>query len=99
MTELVTSGGPQLPPESTTRDLPVHLSTVDLCRVWRSTHRYLQEARSPDETASCARLRQLLLDELERRHPDAVAAWLATGACAADGPERFLPSDRRDSSP
>jgi hypothetical protein len=99
MTDAVGSRAPQLPSESTTRDLLVRLSSIDLCRAWRSTHRYLQDARSPEETAACARLRQLLFDELERRHPDAVAAWLATGAGAADGPERFLPSDRRDSSP
>jgi hypothetical protein len=84
--------------ESTTRDLLLRLSSLELCRMWRSTHRYLQAARTPLELVACARLREMLLDELEFRHPDAVAAWLAAGACAADGPERFLPSDRRDGS-
>jgi hypothetical protein len=85
--------------ESTTRDLLLRLSSLELCRMWRSTHRYLQAARTPLELVACARLREMLLDELDSRHPDAVAAWLAAGACAADGPERFLPpSDRRHGS-
>ncbi len=40
-------------------------------------------------------LRQGCLDELERRHPSALHAWLDSGARASEGPERFLASRER----
>jgi hypothetical protein len=87
----------QFAPESTTRDVLVQLSSAELCRAWQSTHRRLQLAASVVEVGACARLRLLLLEELECRHPQEVAAWLAGGGDAAEALEGFLPSDPRNS--
>jgi hypothetical protein len=90
--------GGHLEARGTTQEALVRLTSSQLCQVWRSSHRHLQAAASPVETIACVQLRQMLLDELERRHPEAVAAWLTLDADAAAGPERFLPSDPRNSS-
>jgi hypothetical protein len=85
--------GGQVAPEHTTRDVLVQLSSAELCRAWQSTHRQLQLAGSVVEVDGCARLRLLLLEELECRHPQEVAAWLAEGGDAAEALVGFLPSD------
>ena len=89
---------PHLEGIGTTEEALRRLTSSQLCQVWRSSHRHLQGAASPVETIACVQLRQMLLEELERRHPVAVAAWLTLEADAATGPERFLPSDPRNSS-
>jgi hypothetical protein len=90
--------GGHLEGRGTTQEALARLTSSQLCQVWRSSHRHLQAAASPVETIACVQLRQMLLEELERRHPEAVAAWLTLDADAAAGPERFLPSDPRNSS-
>jgi hypothetical protein len=40
--------------------------------------------------------RQVYLDEMERRSPSGLRAWLESGARAAGGPERFLGKRRDD---
>jgi hypothetical protein len=67
-----------------------------LCRAWRSSFLGLEAARSTMEVLDAVRVRQVLLDELHRRHLPEVRAWIAAGGRAASGPERFLgPATRR----
>jgi hypothetical protein len=72
------------------------LSETELCREWRRSFLTLQSAHSPGKLMRVVSQRQIYLDELERRCPSALQAWLASGARAAGGPERFLPGQRRD---
>lgn len=66
------------------------LSNRELCHEWRRTFLALQSARCPARTLAVVAIRQLLLDEMERRDGRALAAWLSSGARAAGGPDRFL---------
>ena len=65
------------------------LRTVELCQLWRASHWMVREAR-PRRALRLVRLREEVLDELERRHPDAVNEWLSSGHHTADGPTRYL---------
>lgn len=65
------------------------LSDTALCRLWRGTFWDLQQVKSPDEALRTVALRQACLDELGRRDPAALRSWLASGARASGGPERF----------
>jgi hypothetical protein len=85
----------EIPPE----DRPVGLSPTSqysgmtdasLCQAWRASFAELVGVVDPTDRARVVRLRQDHLDELLRRHPEPVRAWLATGPRAAGGPERFL---------
>jgi hypothetical protein len=62
----------------------------ELCREWRHSFVTLQSARTAEELARVVAQRQVFLDEMERRSPTALKAWLDSGARAAGGPERFL---------
>lgn len=67
------------------------MTTLELCRVWVATGDQLRTCLSPELRLRLANARQLCLDELERRDPDGVAAWLASAnASAAGDPHRFL---------
>jgi hypothetical protein len=66
------------------------LSDGELCRLWRSTFWELAKQHSADECLTLVTLRQACLDELDRRDPSGLRAWLASGARASGGPERFL---------
>jgi hypothetical protein len=66
------------------------MDTHELCHEWRRTYLALQAARFPSASLRIVSRRQLLLDEIERRNPAAMSAWLASGARAAGGPDRFL---------
>jgi hypothetical protein len=66
------------------------LDTVELCRLWRVTFWMVRDLRSPARTVHVVELRQVVLDELERQRPDAVAQWLTSGRHGADGPARYL---------
>jgi hypothetical protein len=66
------------------------LSDRELCRVWRVSFCALQDARTALAKERIFTLRHAYLQELERRDPDAIRAWLAAGARAAGGPEKFL---------
>ncbi|WP_445259038.1 hypothetical protein [Nocardioides aurantiacus] len=77
---------------------PRRLATADtdtVCAAWRGSHLMLAAARSCEETLLVARVRELYLDELSRRHPAQMAAWFAAEPLAVDGPERYLPGDDR----
>lgn len=66
------------------------LSDAELCRAWRASFAALLESSEPAAREHVVRIRELYLDELITRHPDAVNAWLASNPRAAGGPERFL---------
>jgi hypothetical protein len=66
------------------------LNNHDLCHAWRCSFVALEDAASPVERIRVVLLRQRYLDEMDRRDPDAFGAWLASGARAAGGPDRFL---------
>jgi hypothetical protein len=64
------------------------LTTATLLREWEATEDLLRVARNH---ATAAALRSLLLDELSRRDPGGVAAWLAAGG---GSPADFIRADR-----
>jgi hypothetical protein len=66
------------------------LSDGELCGLWRSTFWELKKQHSADECLTLVTLRQSCLDELDRRDPSGLQAWLASGARASGGPERYL---------
>jgi hypothetical protein len=66
------------------------LSDDELCRQWRFSFTALADARSAGLRVQVVRARQLYLDEIERRHPLELQAWLASGARAASNPMPFL---------
>lgn len=71
-------------------DVVGEMTTLQLCQVWVVTGDQLRTC-TPDLRFRLASARQLCLDELERRDPDGVAAWLASAnASAAGDPARFL---------
>lgn len=65
------------------------LTDRDLCGMWRRS--YLQLRRAPEAGArlELVRLRAACLDEMERRHPRAVTAWLASRSARPGDPPRF----------
>jgi hypothetical protein len=73
-----------------THDLVRQMSDAELCRAWRRSYVSLQQARGPRVRALVVHTRQLLLDELERRYPAGLKAWLGSGARAAGAPDRFI---------
>jgi hypothetical protein len=66
------------------------LSDDELCLAWRRSFLALQRARTNAALHDIVRLRQAYLDELARRHPTQLQAWLESGARAASGPDRYL---------
>ncbi|NDL56804.1 hypothetical protein [Phytoactinopolyspora mesophila] len=53
------------------------MSNEDLCRLWENSSRAVRSAYLPASISSHVRLRQALLDEMERRDPEAMDRWLA----------------------
>jgi hypothetical protein len=70
------------------------MSDRELCREWRHSFVTLQSARSPQDRLRVVAQRQVYLDEMERRSPTALQAWLDSGARAAGGPDRYLTRQR-----
>lgn len=66
------------------------LTDQELCSAWRSSFAALHATTSPLVAEAVVALRQLCLDEMEKRDPEALQAWLESGARASDGPDRFL---------
>ncbi|MEU8225697.1 hypothetical protein [Kribbella sp. NPDC048915] len=92
--------GPQKPPASLAiADEPLtELDALDdeaLCLAWRRSYRRLEAARTPAERLVVVEQRQRYLDELDRRSPDGLAAWLAAGARASGNPLPYLDPRRR----
>lgn len=67
------------------------LDTPTLCRAWRRSFAMLSAAETATERSIVVELRQLYLDELERRHPQSLASWLETRPAPSSGPEAYLP--------
>ena len=71
---------------STARTLTDH----DLCRAWCTSFDLLQSVSDVEARARVVSLRQAYLDELDRRDPLGLSAWLASGARATSNPDRYL---------
>jgi hypothetical protein len=69
------------------------LSDDALCLAWRASFSALERAESHAERLRIVEARHTYLDELERRNPPGVAAWLASGARAAGNPTKFVLGD------
>ncbi|HET7329119.1 MAG TPA: hypothetical protein VFJ14_17750 [Nocardioidaceae bacterium] len=68
------------------------LSDAELCLTWRTSFTTLQRAASSTQRLRVVEIRQGCLDELERRHPDRLVAWLASGPRAAGDPGKAVTS-------
>jgi hypothetical protein len=77
---------------------PQPLTDAQLCTAWRISFSALEKASTEQQRLRIVAERQNCLDELERRNPHGLAAWLASGARAAGDPTRFVLGDRRAAS-
>lgn len=66
------------------------LSTEELCTSWRASYTIVRQATASDTRVELVSFRQACLDEMERRDPRGLHAWLDSGARAAGNPARFL---------
>lgn len=69
-----------------------------LCTLWHDTYLPLHGPVSPREAIRIVQQRQRCLDELERRHPEGLRAWLGTSAWASSSPLPYL-TDKRSADP
>ena len=69
---------------------PWLLDDLALCSAWRRSSLILEHHRPPATHLQMVQQRQLYLDELERRNPTGVAAWLASAHHGASDPTRFI---------
>jgi hypothetical protein len=67
-------------------------TTAQLCRQWHDSFEDLQKAPTPAARLRIVAARQQCLDELERRDPEGLNAWLSSTASAAGDPSRFVRS-------
>jgi hypothetical protein len=67
------------------------LDTATLCLAWRRSFLMLSAASTPAERSVVADLRQVYLDELDKRYPSSVATWLASFPSPGSGPDGYLP--------
>ena len=75
----------------------VHRLDLDgLCWAWTHSADLLAEVPQPPARAAVVALREVYLDEMERRDPAGFAAWLEAGVEAAASPARFLAAPRDD---
>lgn len=70
--------------------VPAAMSDAELCATWRRSFPRLQRAHNVEVRLQVVQLRAACLDELERRHPRAFRAWLASGTRASGDPAPFL---------
>lgn len=73
-----------------THDQVRQMTDAELCHAWRRSFVTLQYTRGLHLRAQVVQTRQLLLDEVDARHPAGLQAWLVSGARAAGGPDRFI---------
>lgn len=78
------------PDWSPTLTVPSHLSDEDLCLAWESSGRALRRCRTSGARLTLVRVRQACLDELERRQPDAIRAWVLAAEDAETSPAPYL---------
>ncbi|MEU4607337.1 hypothetical protein AB0F43_30500 [Kribbella sp. NPDC023972] len=81
------------PEQASVRTAPADLSDDALSLAWRASFPALQRATSPAQRLRIVTERQEYLDELERRNPRGLAAWLASGARAAGDPKPYVQGD------
>jgi hypothetical protein len=72
-----------------------NLDDEALCLAWRRSFLLLDGARSAAERLAVVEQRQQYLDELHRRSPKGLAAWLASGARASGNPLPYVDDARR----
>lgn len=65
-------------------------STLVLCRQWQSSYEELKTETAVSRRLEIVQARARCLEELERRDPAGLQAWLASNASAAGDPARFL---------
>lgn len=66
------------------------LTDEELCLAWRRSFVQMQNYLSAGQRIAMADVRCAYLDELERRQPDAFAAWIESGPRAAGDPGKFF---------
>jgi len=69
-----------------------------LCALWRKSRAGLRGAVTPDAQVQVVSTREALLDELERREPQAMDDWLTGGAVDPEGPSVYLVREGRPGS-
>jgi hypothetical protein len=74
--------------------VPGELSTPELCLAWRRSYFALLDVPAGPGRCEIVRIRERLLDEIERRDRDGFTRWLATGARAGSDPGRYLTTNR-----
>lgn len=84
------------PQDTPSANIKTETSTGELCRQWQESYDALRRATSPAARLRIVEARQRCLDELERRDPDGLNAWLASNASAAGDPSRFLAGNGPD---
>ncbi len=90
----ITRGDPRASLLANTRPWPDReMSDLELCRIWRLSFTWLGAASGPIEKAAIVRARQECLAELESRHPDAVAAWLASWPESSAVLDRYITAE------
>ncbi|WP_322937747.1 hypothetical protein [Nocardioides bizhenqiangii] len=62
----------------------------ELCRAWCASYGALHSTTSRRKLLRIVEERAGHLDEMEKRNPGTVAAWVASGATAADNPLPYL---------
>src|SRR4051812_18321389 len=72
------------------------LTDHDLCHAWCTSFDVLQSTSDVEARARIVCLRQAYLDELDRRDPHGLHAWLTSGARATGNPDRYLSHSRAD---
>ncbi len=82
-----------------THDTVRAMTDAELCLAWRRSFAVLQQVQGTQLRALVVETRQLLLDEVEARHPEGLQAWLGSGARAAGGPDRFIGLDGDSGQP
>jgi hypothetical protein len=72
------------------------LTTAELCKQWQDSYEALRVAATAAARLRIVETRQRYLDELERRDPNGLRAWLGDSASAAGDPSRFLAGEDGD---
>jgi hypothetical protein len=84
--------------ETWTLDWLASLDDGSLCLAWRQSFLLLEAAQTLEERVAVVRNRERCLDELQRRCPEGVETWLASGARAPGNPLPFLSNRPRTSA-
>jgi hypothetical protein len=69
---------------------PAGLSTEQLCRAWQHSYFALLDLPADAARTDVVRLREQLLDEIERRDPVGFARWIDTDARPGNNPGRYV---------